>query len=62
MLVTKLVSLIIEAGHPLVADTLTVVNIQRVATTRPCLDGLNYSHFQMPFVFGQIYCCNPTSP
>ena len=31
MLVTKLVSLIIEAGHPLVADTLTVVNVKRVA-------------------------------
>ena len=36
MLVTKLVSLIIEAGHPLVADALTMVNIKRVAAAGTC--------------------------
>ena len=57
MLVTKLVSLIIEAGHPLVADALTMVNIERVAAARTCEDVLvfKYFHFQMPLVFKQIY-------
>lgn len=46
MLVTKLVSLIIEAGHPLVADALTVVNIERVAAARTCEDVFKCFHFQ----------------
>ena len=64
MLVTKLVSLIIEAGHPLVADALTMVNIERVAAARTCEHVLVFKcfHFQMPLLFEQIYVCKRTSP
>ena len=36
VLVPELVALIVEAGDPLVADTLAVVHVQRVAVTGAC--------------------------
>ena len=36
VLVPELVTLIVEAGDPLVADALAVVHVQRVAVTGAC--------------------------
>ena len=37
VLVPELVTLIVEAGDPLVADALAVVHVQRVAVTGACV-------------------------